>query len=56
VWIFRTGKNSDELVRTYQLNELGSLPTVPNAKWLIPMALSMEHDRAASFFIQEIAA
>ena len=54
--IGRVSSLTDELVRTYQLNELGSLPTVPNAKWLIPKALSMEHDRAASFLIQEIAA
>ena len=54
--IGRVSSLTDELVRTYQLNELGSLPTVPNAKWLIPKALPMEHDRAASFLIQEIAA
>jgi len=27
---------------------------LPNLKWLIPMALSMEHDRATSFNIQEM--
>ena len=27
---------------------------LPNLKWLIPMALSMEHDRASAFVIQEV--
>ena len=47
---------TDEVVRLYRLSELASLPLIPNARWLIPMALSMEADRAASFLIQEIAA
>jgi 8-oxo-dGTP diphosphatase len=29
---------------------------IPNLKWLIPMALSMDHDRADSFVVNEVIA
>jgi 8-oxo-dGTP diphosphatase len=47
---------TDERVGYYRLNGLEALKTTPNIKWLIPMALSMEHDTADAFLIQEFAA
>jgi len=37
---------TDEPVLIFDVEEVGELRTIPNLQWLIPMALSMEHDRA----------
>ena len=53
--IFRAKSMTDEIVDTFEVDELpGAL--LANATWLIPMALSMDEDKAAAFTVQEVAA
>jgi 8-oxo-dGTP pyrophosphatase MutT (NUDIX family) len=44
--------NTDEKVGVYRTDNLPYY-VMPNLRWLIPMALSMDEDRAESFHIQE---
>lgn len=44
---------TDEEIVNVQLGDLWLHETIPNIKWLIPMALSMDADRADSFTITE---
>jgi hypothetical protein len=46
---------TDELVDRFPIDDLPER-LMTNAAWLIPMALSMDRDRAAGFAVQEIAA
>jgi 8-oxo-dGTP diphosphatase len=50
--VFRAKTTTEEEVRTFWLH---SMPTniIPNVKWLIEMALSMDKDRATDFQIVE---
>jgi 8-oxo-dGTP pyrophosphatase MutT (NUDIX family) len=53
IWV---GKSmTDELVDRFSIDDLPER-LMTNATWLIPMALSMDLDRAAGFAVQEIAA
>jgi len=45
---------TDERVEWFSLENLPTM--LPNADWLIPMALSLERDRAKGFTVQEVAA
>ncbi len=47
---------TNEIVAIYEVLDLWELPTIPNLKWLIPMAISMyAGETAASFDITELA-
>lgn len=51
-----------DLVRTVEAEQIVMRPlfdvsltnAIPNLTWLIPMALSLEHDRAEAFVVQEV--
>jgi hypothetical protein len=46
---------TEEIVDRFEVDDLpGTIMT--NAEWLIPMALSIDRDRAARFLVQELAA
>lgn len=44
---------TDEIPQVFSINALPST-AIPNLRWLIPMALSMKHERVSSFRVQEI--
>ena len=51
-----SGKSmTDEVVDRFPIDDLPER-IMTNAAWLIPMALSMDQDRAAGFVVQELAA
>lgn len=50
--IFQAKTMTDETVADWPTNELPD--TIPNLRWLIPMALSMNEDAADRFFIDEV--
>ena len=43
-----------EKPRIVSVNKIGQLETIPNLRWLIPMALTMDKERASLFKVQEI--
>jgi len=46
---------TDEMVKRFLICEALEQPIVPNVSWLIPMALSMRHESARSFVVNEVA-
>ena len=53
IWNAKT--MTEEIVDRFDVDDLpGTIMT--NAEWLIPMALSIDRDRAAGFLVQELAA
>jgi 8-oxo-dGTP diphosphatase len=59
-FFFAVGNVWDAQVLTDERPEvaiIGALPStvIPNLRWLIPMALTMKHERVASFEIKEAA-
>lgn len=44
---------TDEDIYTINIKDLEMVKTLPNVKWLVPMALSMKHDRCSVFNIRE---
>lgn len=45
---------TEEQVYLFHLDDLADLPTIPNLQWLIPMALSIDYDRAKMFTVNEV--
>lgn len=45
---------TDEVVDVYRVDGIPSLKTIPNLKWLIPMAMTMHEETAAAFTVQEL--
>ena len=45
---------TDEIPQVFSVNALPSM-VIPNLRWLIPMALTMKHERVTSFAIKEAA-
>lgn len=41
------------LLRVEQITSDIKFPLIPNLRWIIPMALSMDEDRTSTFFIEE---
>jgi 8-oxo-dGTP diphosphatase len=54
--LYQAKSMTDEEVRIVDVKDIPVLSTIPNLRWLIPMALSMDDDRAASFVVREVAA
>jgi len=46
---------TDETPEILGLADISRTPTIPNLNWLIPMALTMKHERISSFEIREAA-
>lgn len=53
--IWRAEPLTDEQPEICGLAEISRALTIPNLNWLIPMALTMKHERIASFEIKEAA-
>jgi 8-oxo-dGTP diphosphatase len=45
---------TDEQVTVYGVNTLPYLNTIPNLKWLIPMAISMQYESVSGFSVMEL--
>lgn len=48
-------QKTDEHVTIFKVHELDFGQTIPNLRWLIPMAQSMRHESAARFMVREVA-
>jgi len=53
--LYQTQSMTDELVEVVSIWNLTEHETIPNLKWLIPMALSMNAERAELFAITEVS-
>ena len=46
---------TEEVVGIYDAGDLDAISTIPNLKWLIPMARSMQYETAAAFDVSEVS-
>jgi 8-oxo-dGTP diphosphatase len=53
LWEVKT--TTDEVVGVYDVADLDTVNTIPNLKWLIPMAMSMRYETAAAFDVSEVS-
>jgi 8-oxo-dGTP diphosphatase len=52
--IYEVKTMTEEEVSVYEYDELCDLKTIPNLRWLIPMAMSMQYETAAAFNVTEL--
>lgn len=51
--VFEARKTTDEALYLAHIAEMNSLQTIPNLRWLIPMALRIDEDHVESYEITE---